>query len=89
MTGRLIKCADRFVETSIDDETVVMDLESGDFFSLSGSALTIWSLIDGRRDTAAILADLAAEYGTDEATIADEVAAFVTELADFGFLRID
>lgn len=89
MTGRLIKCADRFVETAIDDEAVVMDLESGDFFSLSGSALSIWSLIDGRRDTAAILAALCTEYRAEETAIADEVATFISELAHLGFIRID
>ena len=46
----------RFVETVIDDEIVVMQLDSGDFFSLSGSARAIWEAIDGTRDEAAICA---------------------------------
>lgn len=89
MTGRLVKCTDRFVETVIDDEAVVMDLDSGNFFSLSGSALSIWELIDGRRDTAAIIAHLAAEYGADDAAIASDMASFIADLARLGFIRID
>ena len=89
MTGRLVKCADRFVETVIDDEAVVMDLDSGNFFSLSGSALSIWELIDGRRDTAAIIASLAEEYGADETAIGEDLATFVADLARLGFIRID
>lgn len=89
MTGRLVKCTDRFVETVIDDEAVVMDLDSGNFFSLSGSALSIWELIDGRRDTAAIIASLAEEYGADETAIGEDLATFVADLARLGFIRID
>ena len=80
MSSTLVKCADRFVETEIDGETVVMELETGDFFSLSGSALSIWQLIDGTRDRASLGAAIAAEYQIAEAQLAGEIDAFVAEL---------
>lgn len=79
MTGILIKRTERFVETDIDDEIVVMDLASGNFFSLKDSALEIWRLIDGTRDSAAIVAALAAAYAVPEGDIAPDVAAFLDQ----------
>ncbi|MCA1662350.1 MAG: PqqD family protein [Novosphingobium sp.] len=77
----------RYVETRIDDETVVMSLDSGDFFSLTGTAQAIWRLLDGTRDRAALLAALAAEYGEPETEIAVEVDAFLAQLDAAGLLR--
>ena len=80
MSSALVKRADRFVETEIDGETVVMELETGDFFSLSGSALAIWQLIDGTRDRASLAAAVAAEYQLRESQLAGEIDAFVADL---------
>lgn len=82
----LVKCTDRFIETEIDDEAVLMDLDSGDFFSLAGTGLAIWQLIDGKHDRKAIIAALAAEYGADSAEVSKDVDRFSAELVELGFL---
>lgn len=87
MSGALTKDSARFVATEIDDETVVMSLDSGDFFSLTGTARAIWALLDGVSDRDALLASLASEYGAAPATIADEVDAFLAELIAAGLVR--
>ena len=81
MSHTIVKDPTRFVETVIDDEIVVMQLDSGDFFSLSGSARAIWEAIDGVRDEPAIcaaLADAFPDARPDE--LAADVAGFVTRL---------
>jgi hypothetical protein len=85
----LTKATERFSETTIDTETVVMSLESGDFFSLSGTARAIWLLIDGSRDRAALAEALAKQFETQEDAIADEVDAFLAQLAQADLIRID
>ncbi|GGZ89700.1 PqqD family protein [Novosphingobium arvoryzae] len=87
MTGILNKCPDRFVETEIDDEIVVMDLESGNFFSLKDTALDIWRLVDGTRSPADIAAELANDYDVAESELADDVAAFLDEALTAGLLE--
>lgn len=89
MSQVLAKAAERFSETSIDDEVVVMSLASGDFFSLTGTARAIWELIDGTRTRSGLLADLAAAYGCSEAEIASEVDAFLAQLQAAGLLAAD
>ena len=86
MSTKLAKATGRFSETAIDDEVVVMSLESGDFFSLTGTARAIWHLIDGTRVRAALLADLAAQFGCEPGEITDDVDAFLNELSAAGLL---
>ena len=77
----------RFVETVIDDEIVVMQLDSGDFFSLRDTARAIWEAIDGARDRAAICSELADDFpDTHPDELAADVAAFVTRLRAAGLL---
>lgn len=85
----LTKDADKFVETRIEDETVVMALDSGDFFSLQDTARAIWEKIDGSRDRDAIVATLAKEYGIAGDAISVEVDAFLAELVAAGLIRHD
>jgi pyrroloquinoline quinone biosynthesis protein D len=82
----LTKDPAKFVETNIEDETVVMALETGDFFSLKDTAKAIWDKIDGTRDRDAIVASLAEDYGVEEAEIADEIDDFLAELDTVGLL---
>lgn len=86
MDQALTKRTDRFSETAIDEEIVVMSLDSGDFFSLTGTARTIWQLIDGNRNRAALLAELASRYGCEEAEIADDLDGFVAQLSQAGLI---
>ena len=86
MTGKLVKAAERFSETTIDTETVVMDLDSGDFFSLTGTAAAVWQRIDGTRSREALLAELVIEYGQRPEEIAADVDGFLTQLFAAGLV---
>ena len=82
----LIKLSDRFTETRLDDEIVIMRLDNGEFFALSGTAAASWRLIDGTRDRTALISALAAEYATDEAQIMRDVDVLLVRLRDTGLL---
>lgn len=82
----LAKDPARFVETVIDEETVIMLLDSGDFFSLSETGRAIWQLIDGQRDRAALLAALSAEYDVPVEVLAPDLDDFLVDLRTAGLL---
>ena len=82
----LTKLADRVTEADIDDEIVVMRLDSGEFFSLSGTGANIWRLIDGTRDRDALVTALTGDFSADPATIAADVDEFLLRLRDTGLL---
>ena len=85
----LTKHFDRFTEADIDSEIVVMRLDTGEFFSLSGTSAEIWRLIDGSRDRRALVAALAAEFDAEESRIAADVDALLVQLRDTGLLAGD
>lgn len=80
------KLPNRFSETDVDDEIVVMRLDNGEFFSLSGTAAATWRLIDGTRDRAALISALASEYGTNEVEISADVDDFLVQLRELGLI---
>ena len=86
MTAPLTKAHGRFSETTIDDEIVIMSLDNGDFFSLSGTSAAVWGLIDGSRDRAALISQLATEYDVATEAMAGDVDAFLAQLSMAGFL---
>lgn len=83
----IAKQTDRFSETDIDDEIVVMRLDTGEFFSLEATAATTWRLIDGTRDRATLVADLADQFGAAEDEIAADVGDFLRELRERGLIE--
>ena len=82
----ITKQPDRFVETDIDDEIVIMRLDNGDFFSLAGTSAAVWRLIDGVRDRPALVAALSNEFDGDRGQIAADVDELIERLADIGLL---
>ena len=82
----LAKQHDRFSETDVDQEIVVMRLDSGEFFSLAGTAAAAWRLIDGTRDRSALVKALAEQFEGDEAEIAADVDDLIAELQGHGLI---
>ena len=82
----LAKQTDRFTETKIDDEIVIMKLDTGDFFSMTGTAAAAWRLIDGTRARAELLDALAAQFDTDESVIVADVDDFLAQLKEQGLV---
>lgn len=82
----IIKAADQFAETRIDDEVVLMHIDSGNFHALKATGLAIWDLIDDQRDEAAISAELQGRFAVTPDECDREVTRFVGELRAAGFL---
>ena len=86
MITTITKRPDQFSETAIDEETVVMSLDSGDFFSLSGTGRTIWLLLDNHPRRAELLAELVRSYDQDESAIVAEFDLFIASLSQAGLV---
>lgn len=87
MSSELRKAPNRFSETVIDDEVVVMHLDTGVFYSLSGTAAAAWRLIDGSRDREALIAALAAEFGAAADQVESDIAEFLEQLGEAGLVE--
>jgi pyrroloquinoline quinone biosynthesis protein D len=81
------KRPERFAETAIDDEIVLMRLDNGDFFSLSETAAAVWRLIDGKRDRSALVSALGETFEGDQSMIANDVDELLVRLRASGFVE--
>ncbi|MFM5884498.1 MAG: PqqD family protein [Novosphingobium sp.] len=87
MAGLPTKRRGAFSETAVDDEIVLLNLDDGTFFSLTGTGAQIWPLIDGTRSRDALVAALAAAHDAAPAVVAADLDAFLVQLADAGFIE--
>jgi hypothetical protein len=74
------KLLESFTETAVDGEIIVMRLDNGEIFALSGTAAAAWQLIDGKRDRSALLAKLAAQFAAGEGQIEADVDELLKRL---------
>ena len=72
---------------AIDDETVILDADSGHFFQLSVSAARIWSLLDRPTSLAALCARLEADFDVDAETCAIAVQGFIGVMHKRGLIE--
>lgn len=76
----------RFTETAHGDEIVLMQLDTGTFYSLSGTGAATWRLIDEKRSRNELIAALQAEFDAESEEIATGVDEFLVRMAGIGFL---
>ena len=75
------------IETDVDDETVVVQLETGDMYSLAGTARTIWKMLDKEADAEAIVRSLADRHGGARDRIAADLSEFCSDMQDAGLVQ--
>ncbi|HEX8849070.1 MAG TPA: pyrroloquinoline quinone biosynthesis peptide chaperone PqqD [Gemmatimonadaceae bacterium] len=68
------------------DTVVLLDPDSGEYFSLDDVGGRIWELCDGTRTVAEIAAILGTEYDADAAAIEDDVSELLAGLEEASLL---
>ena len=70
----------------VDDETVVLNLESGVYFGLDDVGARMWQLIVEHRSLRAVRATLLDEFDVAAETLERDLIRFVSELHGIGLL---
>jgi hypothetical protein len=83
---RLVTRAFRLRATTVHerfgDESVIVNLDTGSYYSAQGTGDVIWTLVTEGASEAEILRRIAAEYIGDRDELSSATAKFLTELAD-------
>jgi Coenzyme PQQ synthesis protein D (PqqD) len=74
---------------SIDDEVVIINLETGAYYSLQDPAADLWSLLESPASEDDIVEAVCDGYGADPSQVRLEVARFLEELHDEDLVVID
>jgi hypothetical protein len=80
MNTRLAVDESRVVYEILEDEIVVVNLDSGHYYILDGTAAAIWRQLVAGQTPAEVANALSVRYPADGATIRDAIGRFVEEL---------
>jgi hypothetical protein len=75
------------VHEAIDGEAVIIDLESGTYFSAEGASAITWQRIGGGASAADLASAIAERYDGDPDRIGAAVVQFIEQLCQEGLIR--
>jgi Coenzyme PQQ synthesis protein D (PqqD) len=70
----------KVVSETVDGETILIHLQTGSYYSLTGAGPGIWALAGGSRSAVEIARELAERHGENERTVMSSVIGLLTEL---------
>lgn len=76
------------ISTTIEDEEVILHVDSGAYFGLDGVGGRIWELLDDDPAVGEIEATIHDEFAVDREQVEIDVRAFVAELESEGLVRL-
>ena len=71
----------------VDDETVILDLESGMYFGLDGVGKRIWEAVAEGKTLRDIAATISSEFEVEEAQALNDIFEFTADLVERGLLH--
>ena len=87
-SDRIYSKTDNFIESSVDDEAILMHLDEGSFSSLKTTGLRIWALVDEGRSVGDICSVLCGEFDVERPVCEEQTAAFLENLRERGLVEI-
>ncbi len=84
----IIAKSDSFVESTVDDEAILMHLDQGSFSSIRSTGLRIWQLIEEPASVSTICESLRCEFDVGEEECHEQTIAFLSDLKQRGLITI-
>jgi hypothetical protein len=79
--------APQVISEVIDGEAVIVNLETGAYYSIQGAGSLIWELIETGASAADMLARLVDQYASSSAEIRSPLLSFLNELREEGLIE--
>ena len=73
----------------IDEETIILDSETQEYFSINEIGKVIWSLIEEKKNLEEIKAEMLDMYEVPEEQIGKDLLNFIQALEQKGLIKID
>ena len=69
---------------AIDDEAVLLDMSSEEYFALNELGRRMWQLLSENGSTDNAIRQLLLEYDVDETTLRQDLSEWISDLAELG-----
>ena len=87
MTKRYQKTSNKLIQKNINEESVIVNIATGNVHKLNPVASCIWQNLAEDKDTGWLTATLIEEFKVDLATAQRDVETFTAELVNLGWLE--
>ena len=77
------------ISQEVSGETVLLDLESENYFGLDEVGTRIWPLIESTGDLEAIFSTLLEEYDVEEEELLGDLSDLVGEIEKLGLVKLE
>ena len=74
------------IATDMDGDTVMMSIERGEYYGVSGVGTRIWELLEKPITLSQVITTICADFEVDEATCQADAERFIRELMDNGMV---
>lgn len=87
-TSILERCEPVPFKQTADDQGLLLNLTTGDFFDIAGVGIAFWHAVDGSRSLAEIAGQLALQYDVESKECLADLLPFAQELLGHGLVRL-
>ena len=87
-TDTYIKRNNEVFASEIDDEVVMMNIQSGKYFGMDAIGSRIWQLVEEKIQVKEIIAQLLEEYNVTEEQCSNDVLEFLNELYEQNLVQV-
>jgi hypothetical protein len=77
---------DRVIVQQVDGDSVLLDIDNGEYFSLNEVGGRVWELCDGTRSVASIVEAICAEYEAQPPIVLSDTSELLESLAGAGLV---
>jgi hypothetical protein len=84
-----VKISDSVLFQQINNECVLLDMESEQYFGLDDVGARMWQVLSEDGDTEKAVTVLLAEFDTDESTLRRDLITLITELGNEKLVSIE
>ncbi|GAB4432333.1 MAG: hypothetical protein Kow0031_13740 [Anaerolineae bacterium] len=73
---------------TVGEEAILINLNTGAYYTLNDTGTMFWELIDGRRTISDCAAEIAREYGVETAMVAEDLLELAGEFHAEGLVLV-
>ncbi len=82
------KCSDRYIETKIDGDVILMDIDAGSFHALKKSSVAIWQMLDETDRTDVLSDTVCARFEVEPDIARAQLETLFLQLEGAGFVTL-
>lgn len=85
----IIQKSDNSIESTIDGDIVLMNLDNNEYYSMDDIGSAIWNMLNEPRSINSLIEELMKQYKVDREVCAKDTMKFLEQLYDKGIIKIN